>query len=253
MSEIQPVRPGDVISAAAWNDLLNQLDDLNSRLSALETGGPGSSGSIITSFSPPSQIEVGKELTVFGQFDFPPSVNSVTVDSVPILTFRPGSNDSQLLFLVPTGITIPASGSKSAKVRISNSIGVGEKSYLLLKAIPSSVPNPVISNAVTFEPNDLGNSTLQCGKKGIITGTNFAQNATDNIIKFRIQAAGTTFVYPPEGSSLTIDTANTDPTQIVVTIPDMTQIVGGSTHPVIIEVGVGTATPDSKQFQVFHA
>lgn len=250
-SQIQPVRPGDVISAAAWNDLLDQLNDLNTRLTHLETGGSGS-GAIVTGFSPPSQIEVGKELTIFGKFDFPPGLNSVSVDGQPVLTFRPGSNDSQLLFLVPTGITIPGSGSKSAKIRVSNSRGVDEKSYLLLKATPSSVPNPVITGATNLQ-DTLGDPTvLQILKKAKITGSNFAANPTDNIIKFKIQASGTTFTYPLQGASLTIDTAQTNTTQIVVTVPDITQIAPGSTASVVIEVGVGTAVPDSKSFTTFH-
>jgi hypothetical protein len=249
---IQPVRPGEVISAARWNEMLDQLNNLNNRLAALETGTSSGSGQIITGFNPPSQIELGKELTISGKFDFPPAINSVSIDGIPILTFRAGSNDSQLLFLVPTGITIPASGSKSAKIRVSNSKGVDEKSYLLLKATPSSVPNPQITTAINLQ-DTLGDPTiLQTLKKARITGTNFAANPAENIIKFKIQTAAGTIVYPLSGQTIAIDVAQTNTTKIELTVPDITQIAPGSTASVILEVGVGTAVPDSKPFTVFH-
>jgi hypothetical protein len=252
-TDIPLVRPGEVISSDLWNQFVNQLNDLNQRLLVLETTGTGGGGQlIIQSFIPESQREVGKELAIKGKFDFPPEINSVTMDGIPITNFRSGSNDGQLLFLIPPGIGIPKSGSKSVRIRVANSKGQDERTYLVLSAVPSSVPNPSIAGVVNLEDTIGDPTTLEVLKKARITGANFGATPADNIVKFKVNFSGQTITYPLAGGPpLTIDPAST-PTQIVVTVPDIIQISKLTTAPVTLEVGVGTATPDKRTVNIFR-
>jgi len=252
-TDIQLVSPGDVISSDRWNEVVNQLNNLNQRLSALETGGPGGGGQVIMqSFIPEAQQEIGKELMIKGKFDFPPEINSVTVDGIPVITFRSGSNDGQLLFLIPPGIVMPASGSKGVRIRVANSKGQDERSYLVLRSVAPSVPNPSIAGVVNIEDTIGDPTTLEVLKKARITGANFGATPADNIVKFKVNFSGQTITYPlPGGAPLTIDPAST-PVQIVVTVPDIVQIRRLESLPVTLEVGVGTATPDTRTVQIFR-
>src|SRR5215472_8804866 len=104
------VNPGDVISSDLFNQMLAKLNDLETRVSNLETGSVIAAGNIIDHFDPPAQQQVGQVLKVFGAFDFPPAVNSVTIDGVQVTSFRPDSNNLHLSFVIPSTITIPLSG-----------------------------------------------------------------------------------------------------------------------------------------------
>src|SRR4030095_619898 len=251
----ESVRPGDVITSDLMNLILAKLQDIDDRVTTLETVGPGADQSLIESFDPPAQQEVGKVLTIFGKFDFPLATNIVTVDGVPVSGFRPGSNNLQLIILVPA-ITIPAIGVKSVKIRVTNIEGQDERGYLVFKAGQSTVPNPDIQTIVNLEDTIGDLSTLQALKKAKITGTNFAANPLDNIIKFKVSIGSNTITYPRQGDPpLIIDTnpAQTNTTQIVVTVPDIQGIGINNPVPIVVEVGVGTAVPDSMATIVFHA
>jgi len=251
---LAPVNPGDLITSDLMNGILAKIRDMDTRIGKLEEGGASAVGAIISGFDPPSQVEVGKPLTVFGKFDFPPSFNTVTIDGKQITDYRAGSNDSQLIFLVPTSIGIPSSvGSKSVKILVHTSKGDDERSYLLLSSTQSSVPNPSINSILNLEDTIGDPTTLQTGKKAKITGVNFAGDPSANIVKFKIQRGATTVTYPKDvNSPLAIDPANTTTAQIVVTVPTITEIAPGSTSPVVVEVGVGTAVPDSKTVNVIR-
>jgi hypothetical protein len=244
MATLTHVRSGDVISKELFNDLLDMLADFETRLTAVELGGStGGSGSIISSFNPLVQEEIGKELTMFGNFDFPPASNNVTLDGLPITSFRPGSNNLQLLFVVPTLSTIPPSTGKTVNIRVQNTKGTDQKSYKVLPASPSTVPAPTIAAVV-----DLVSSTplLRTALKARITGTNFAAAPTDNTVRVKVTSGITTVTYPKPGDPpLVIDAAQTTTTQIVFTVPVVQEIGIGSTGPATVEVAVGSALPAS--------
>jgi hypothetical protein len=250
MAIFDHVRAGDVISSDFFNSLLDKVTELEGRITSLEHGGGGSSQGMIDHFDPPAQVQVGQVLTMFGNFDFPPTANTVLVDGNPVPGFRPGSNNLQLLFLVPS-VSVPAEG-RNVTIKITNSRGIDQKSYRLLPAAASTVPAPSIT-AVVNNSQTPPSTVLQTGRTAQITGNNFAANPADNIIRFRVQAGINTVTYPKPGQPpLTIDVSKTSQTQIVVTVPLIDEITVGSTGPATLEVGVGSAVPASVAVAVQH-
>jgi hypothetical protein len=101
------VKRGDLITADAWNALIQQLQDLDTRLSRLEVVTPGGQGQFaITSLSA-TTLNVGDPFTINGvNFGQPAAVrvemrinNLTTV--VPSGTYDPGSNENHLKFPMP--------------------------------------------------------------------------------------------------------------------------------------------------------
>jgi len=236
-----PVRPGQVISSELFNLFRTTLNDALQRLSNLEQGGGGTT-TIIDHLDPPSQLPVGQILTIFGAFDFPPPANTVTVDGNPITTFRPESNNLKLLFIVPSTITVPPNGTKSAVVQVQTSRGKDQRTYLLLPGIPSSVPPPSITSV--GDPDNSNSPTLRVAGRARITGTNFAANPTDNIIRLKFQIGLNQVIYPKQGQpALAIDAGQSSVTQIMFTMPSPITEIGLGTSPATLEVQVGTAIP----------
>lgn len=246
MATLNHVRAGEVISSQAFNDLYDTINDILTRLAAVEAGGAVSTGSIIDHFDPLAQINVGQILTIFGTFDFPLSMNSLTIDGNTIATsdFRPGSNNLKLIVIVPPAINPPLSG-KNIVIKVVNTHGTDQKSYRVLPAIPSTTPAPTITTIVN---NADSNPTLIVGQKCKITGSGFGTNPGDNTINFKTTVGMTTHTTPAP----TIDTANTNATQIVVTVPALNDITSGTTGPAIVEVTVGSSLPGAQTVTVFR-
>jgi hypothetical protein len=238
-----PVQSGQIITAKFFNDLIDKMKELEDRLNAMQPGGVPTA--VIERFDPVSQQEVGKQLTIFGKFDFPPSRNTVQVDGVAITDFRAGSNDSQLILVIPTSITVPAGGSKDVRIFVSNSSGQDDKAYRLLPATPSSIPNPTIVNVVNFQTPA---NPPETGKKVLITGANFAATPQNNVVTFSIQTASGNKIFPAGA----LDTGNTNASQIVVTAPDIPDIGLLSTAPVTVTVDVGSPLPATFQVNMIH-
>src|SRR5690349_21622968 len=198
MSALTHVRPGDVISSEFFNRILDRINDLETRLGEIEDGIVSPTQNLISRFEPAVEIEVGRVLTMFGTFDFPPSANLVTIADVPLPNdaFRPGSNAAQLLFLVPTSITVPQGTSRNITITVRTSHGTDSKSYRLLPAVQSTVPTPAINTIV-----DLASSSpiIRTGSPARIAGSNFAANAADNIVRFKINTPSGIVTYPKNG------------------------------------------------------
>ncbi|MDQ3744628.1 MAG: hypothetical protein M3444_09625 [Acidobacteriota bacterium] len=196
-SDIELVKPGQVISSDLMNRIINKLNALEKTLQGLPAGGGGVTGgppSIALTFSPSDGQAVGAELTVTGKFDFPPSLNTVVVgDAPPITDFRAGSNLTTLKFLVPASINVPIGTLKTVTVRVVNSQGIGEGQYVLKPQVQATVPAPTI-NSVSNEDNSNFGATLQTGKKGAINGSNFSTTLANNTVELTI--AGVTAAVP---------------------------------------------------------
>jgi hypothetical protein len=130
MPNFNPVRPGDLITAAYFNQILGSFD---ARISALEGASTSSGAAVITGLSPSGPVQVGQPLTVSGRnFAFSIGAQQVFIDSVQVNAFRPGSSDQQLVFVIPTSITdVPAQG-RSATLSISNGISPPAKQTIFL-------------------------------------------------------------------------------------------------------------------------
>ena len=242
------VRPGEIISSDLINYILDELQDLEERVAALETGGTPAEQVQITGFNPSNQVEAGQVLSILGtNFAFPPSGNTVTIDSTSVTSFRPDSTSSELKFVVPTSLVVPTGG-KNFKITVTNSKGSDEKLYRILPAVAVTGDPPVITNVAAAD----GGLFIRVNEDIRITGQNFASNPLENIITFTISTGpGEEAVYPKSGDTLNIDTGQSSATEIVVTVPDIEEILTGTgNNPVTLEVGVGAHVPDAKVIQV---
>jgi hypothetical protein len=230
---LQPARPGDLITADFFNALIEAIEDLQERVAELESGA-STGGLTITGFDPPNQQRVGQEMAILGAgFLFPPALNSVTVDGVPVTEFRSGSDTGTLRFLVPAlGGTLPPSG-RGVPITVANTNGSAERGYLVLPPLVSPTPPPVITEV---ERED-GNTTLRIGLVAIITGSNFSTTPSENRIQFR---SGSN-VFPPPDQNVEITLAEAEEIRFVV--PDIPTVPASGVRPFTLELIIGIHPP----------
>ena len=223
------VRPGDVISS----DLLNRIIALLNQHDTLIGSGPSTPTNLLTGFDPPAEQNVGSNLTVFGQFDFPLTTNNLSIDGIPIAPaqFLLGSGATQIRFKIPESIVVPPSTTKSVKVRVINSKGIGELNYQL-KPKAAGPPDPTISAAVDHASGIL---PLRSQNNARITGKNFASPAAQNRVRliFNPGALNERAFPPNPGGSLPIDPASViNPGPMDSTLIFMMPVIDGTVMPV---------------------
>jgi hypothetical protein len=119
MANFNPIKPGDLITAAYFNQILGSFD---SRISALEASlGASSAAIVITGLSPAGPLHMGDTLTVLGQNFGLPSQVTVTVGGVAVSgsSFLPGSGNNALVFQIPPVQGIPPQG-QTVNLIVSN-------------------------------------------------------------------------------------------------------------------------------------
>ncbi len=210
---IDHVRPGDLISSDLVNRIITLLNEHEALLASGSTN--PQTGLLLTGFSPPTEQNLGRNLTIFGNFDFPLGTNAVSIDGMPIApsTFLPGSNNLQLVIRIPTTLTVPQSGRRPVVVRIVNSRGSDQRSYVLLPEVIGGL-TPDITEVRDTATNG---STLRSGEEARIVGIDFATPATDNQVvlvlnsgpgerRFELAAKAGSEVRPsPQSSTLLVD------------------------------------------------
>jgi hypothetical protein len=212
------VRPGDVISSDLMNYVLTKLAEFDARLSKLEAGSV--SGNVqIASFDPPLQQNAGRPLTIYGSnFAVPASVNLVMLGNYQITSFTSPNSATVLNFTIPNDFVPPADGNVS--VTISNSQGKTTALYKVLPFVQVTGPDPVIQNVLPIYP-----TTVILVKNPIhIVGANFAPTGSDNQIIFDVVTSLGVDHYPQAGSQLVFDNAHSDSNNIIVTLPDISEI-----------------------------
>ena len=119
MSSFNPVKPGDLITAAFINQVLGAFDD---RISALEAASSLPGGKmVITGLSPSGILRMGDQLTVLGQSFGLPSQAVVMIDNSRVdgPSFLPGSGNNALIFQIPVVQGVPPEG-KQVNLTVSN-------------------------------------------------------------------------------------------------------------------------------------
>jgi len=212
------VRPGDIISSNLMNFVLTKLQEFDSRIGKLESG--TSAGQVrITSFDPPVQQNAGRNLTIFGSgFAVPADVNTVLLNQTRVTTFTSPNSDTVLNVVIPNAFVPPPDN--LVTVSISNSQGNTSVLYKILPFVTVPGPPPVVQNVLPVSPATvvLVNQPIQ------IVGANFAATGSDNQILFEITVGSNTVTYPSASASLAFDNAHSDANNIVVTLPDITEI-----------------------------
>lgn len=230
------VRPGNVITSDAWNEVLTRLEEIEQRVASLEKQGPAPGQVVIASFDPPNQVEVGQVLTINGlNFAFPPANNIVKVDNIQVIEFRPDSTPTSLKFILPSVSAPP--GGRNVVVSIQNNKGSVERSYRVLPSVPVSGDPPVVTNALRED----GSSNLRIGQVVIISGDNFSATASENRVHFVLNLPTGTKTYPDTVAGLPVTFASV--TELRVIVPNITEVPAIGSLPVTLRVGVGAHVP----------
>jgi hypothetical protein len=139
MSQLpNPVRPGDLITAAFMNQLVALLGSLNDRVTALEAGQPPGNAVAITALNPGSPWTVGQQVQVVGRnFGFLAGACRVTLDTQAVNSFALGTNDQTLIFNVP-GVAGLTSTGKIVVLTVTNQQTSDQRSVLVMP-----VPQPL--------------------------------------------------------------------------------------------------------------
>lgn len=149
--QLERVLPGDLITANFINNIVDEIKELQSRVTSLEgTTGPVTSSVIITELIPPSgTVRVGDVLQVIGQnFGFSVGAHRVYVDDIRVDAFEAGSSDQKLVFRIPTAILdVPQQG-RPALLTVSNQSSTTQRTIFLQSSQTLSGAVDVIAQGV---------------------------------------------------------------------------------------------------------
>ena len=246
-------RPGDIISSALFNDLLQRLALIEERVDQLEGSvGGGTDPVAITGFEPEDEVAVGQELTILGRgFLFPPVVsgvptNTVRLNDTQVTSFLFDSSTTRLSFLVPAA----AGGANPTNITVRVSNGAGEaqpRQYRLLPAVPSTVPQPTITGVFPLGSPDLTNIIFVATtttRTAVIRGTNFSTQPNENIVQFVVPATGATVPAPGE-DPLPVSVISTS--EIQVAVPPIAAVPPFGSIPLVLSVRVhGNSSPATR-------
>jgi hypothetical protein len=144
---VQKVNPGDLITAASWNLVVDTLVSLQDQIDGLGTVAPPPSESapVITS-TEPSPVAAGSTLTIHGQnFGVPAVLNTVTLGGTPLTDFVGTSNDQLLNVVVPGDIPGPLPMSKTLVVTTTG--GAADATVDVTAAVVPLIGAIVVKNA----------------------------------------------------------------------------------------------------------
>jgi hypothetical protein len=142
--DIQPVHPGDLITAARFNEIIDALKELDERIG--QTPGPAA-GPRIDRFDP-SEVEMSGTLRILGaNFAVPDFQNRVTIGGRRPTRFMAGSTDRELRVVVPSGFTgLP----RELPVVVETADGRAERGIRVV----TDEPVPLGPLAIRLAPNE---------------------------------------------------------------------------------------------------
>jgi hypothetical protein len=156
--ELQPVRPGDLITAQWFNDLVAKIEELEQRLDDLQAGGGGGTGLAITGRIPTTgPYRIGDTLTLLGRnFQVSLGAARVFLNGVRVLDLT-GSTDTQLVFVIPPvpGVVEPGT---EVTLRVLNQTEEVTQTLVLRPALPVLFGEVDVAwqdvDPDTFDPGD---------------------------------------------------------------------------------------------------
>jgi hypothetical protein len=134
------VRPGELITAELINQILAELESLESRVTKLEASGTvvmPNQPVIITGLQPSGPVPMQSELQIMGRNFSLPSANIVTIDGVPVRQFKTGSSDTLLILDVPLIAGVTNQG-KTVTLTLSNPLGFAQTSMVIVPAVQTT-------------------------------------------------------------------------------------------------------------------
>jgi IPT/TIG domain len=155
---LERVRPGDIISAADWNLLVDSINDAMLRILALESGGVGGSDLAIEQIFPPGPYRIGDTLQIVGRnFQFFVGATRVFFNATQALTLSSTSTDTQLELTIPTVPGVLESGT-TVELTVSNQSQSTTRQIVLRPRL-----NP-LQGTVTVEWLSASPSTILAGQ-----------------------------------------------------------------------------------------
>jgi hypothetical protein len=264
INPLQHVQPGDLITAAWANDVVDEINAILVQLAAVGSppdSPPTTSGPpVLTGRSPTGDVHVGDELTLFGE-NFSPRHNGLTRVNfggiqLTETSFLIGSSDTQLSFAVP-GIPPGTVG-----VTVSTPQGTSPQ-MLSVNVLAATQPN---SGSVHADPhNDPANPpTPQAGQplqlQWIVSSdTIFPDTYTFSIDVANIQPTGKSWPATLNATEMsitpgapftvvaTLSVPDTGSADVMLTATSATDSARHtSSNPIHLEVGTATPTSDPR-------
>ena len=142
-TDLPEVRPGDLISAVVWNQMVHLLRDYNARLKKLEAGSITGRVKIDRLvFTPP--LRLGQILEIQGQnFGTSQGAQQVQFDSRLVFKYENGSNDTHLFVVVPTDLPDVKEEGKDVVVRVSNGASA-DQTMVKIFPMESTTPGNIV-------------------------------------------------------------------------------------------------------------
>jgi hypothetical protein len=136
---LPPVKPGDVITAQMWNQVLSTINSLSARVAILEENNQ-QIGQLTIIDTNPKPVALGNQLTVFGTNFGLPGEATITVDGLQVpMSSISQATGSMLVFTLPSIQGVP-SGSAGKQVTLTISHpqnGFAASTITVVRAAPT--------------------------------------------------------------------------------------------------------------------
>jgi len=135
----QSVRPGDLITAEQFNQILSDVNDLLQRVAILEAGTDTTAKKPVIHAILPKIVRTGDEVTVQGENLTPKLLSGVQVEevSIDLQDLSSKSGPTLLVFKAPA-VSLPSSGA-TVVLRVDNPAGFAQETYFQLPAVAENI------------------------------------------------------------------------------------------------------------------
>lgn len=165
------VLPGDLITAADWNAMVDAITSAFVHIDALEAGAQPTTGLAITQLIPSGPYRVGDTIQVVGRnFQLTIGATRVFLNATPVLNLLPSSSDSRLEFVIPPLTGIPAVGTMVDMVVLNQTESVTRQ--IEVRPRQSSLQGNVTVDWLGVDPATVTPTTEAFFRYRIRSGTN---------------------------------------------------------------------------------
>jgi hypothetical protein len=147
------VRPGDLIKASVWNQVIHVIQSHEARIAALESETISGGGEVTIKNISPSPAHVGDTLTITGTNFGLPTSNTVTIAGTRVTQFLPGSGDTQLIVTIPNVQGVPQNG-QQVTLLVGNPNGSAPPFIFTLLPAQTTIPTGELFVNLTQAPSD---------------------------------------------------------------------------------------------------
>lgn len=148
---LRNVQPGELITSADWNELVDALGGLDTRVSNLENGS-ASVAPRITQVFPTGARTAGDTIRIYGSnFGFTIGGHSVTFGNTQAVSFLTGSSDSLLIVKIPDEVDGATSAGVPITMTVSNLHSFATW-VLTIKSQPVASTDSIILTHLSTQP-----------------------------------------------------------------------------------------------------